>query len=710
MDPSSLESRLPGEASRDLRRLLESAINASSNGVVIADPNLPDMPIVYVNPAFERITGYSSEEVLGLNCRFLQGTHRDQPGLEELRVALREGRECRVVLDNYRKDGVQFCNELYISPVYGEDGRLASFVGVQNDVTERYRAEEALREGEELLRLATEAGGVGIIRFDAGDGTVSCSEIFSRIFGLEPDNVKPGKGELQERVHPEDRERVERTWRAALSEGAPYDMEHRLIRDGDRVRWVSQRGKVHRNSDGKVEQVVGTIQDITARKESEAERNRLLERERRIREEAERSRRRMALMAAASQLLSSSLDYEETLERITKLFVPGLADWCLLHLVEDDTVNQVAGAHADPARELLIEKLGNRRPNGDLPGIVAEVLRAGNPSLQREVSENSLKELSYDDESLELLGRLEPRSYMGVPLSVGGRTAGVLTLVSSDPGRAYDSEDLSLAAGLGHRCALALENAHLYREHSYVARTLQRGLLPRKLPEIPGVEVGVEYLSVGEDNEVGGDFYDLIDTHYDGWLCVLGDVSGKGARAAAVTALVMYTLRAIAFQGDRPSTMFAALNEAMVRHDAGAQFCTAVCGRLEPEEAPGEKVKLTLARAGHPPPLLLRDGSVEELGEPGKAIGVFPEIDLDDHHTYLVPGDVLVFYTDGVIETRSPDGDFFGEERLRSLLGSCAGLDAAAIAGRIREAVLDHKGGIPSDDIAILVLRVTGDR
>ncbi len=690
--------------------MLGDAVEASSNGVVVSDPNLPDTPIIYANPAFERITGYSANEVLGHNCRFLQGKDKDQPDLEGLRSAIREGREYRAVLKNYRKDGTPFWNELYVSPVYGEDGRLATFIGVQNDVTERLRAEQALLEGEELLRLATQAGGVGIIRFGARNGKVSCSGNCPQIFGFVPGVVDSTRDELLEKVHPEDRKFVLRAWDLALSEGAPYEIEHRLIREDGDVRWIIQRGQVYRDADGDVEQVFGTVQDITARKEAEEEEGRLLERERRAREEAERSRRRMGVMAAASHLLSSSLDYEETLERITNIFVPGIADWCLLHLAEDGVFDQRAGVHADPDRTPLIEDLGNRRPNGEVPGSVSEVFHTRRPALFTETTEPNLERLSYDTESLEIIRLLEPHSYMIVPLSAAGRVIGVLTLVSSDPNKTYDAEDISQAASLANRCALALENARLYREQSYVTRTLQRGLLPQSLPEIPGVEVGVEYLSVGEDTEVGGDFYDLIDTHYDGWLCILGDVSGKGARAAVVTALIMYTLRAIALQGDRPSAMFAALNEAMIRHDTGSQFCTAVCARLEPEESPGEKVKLTLARAGHPPPLLLREGSVEEVGEPGRAIGVFEDLGLDDYSTHLTPGDVLVLYTDGVIEARSPEGEFFGEERLRSLLCSCQDLAAPATASRIREAVLEHKGGTPSDDVAILVLRVTGEQ
>src|ERR671921_2287198 len=132
--------------SPDKLRLLERAVTASTNSVVISDPNLPDDPLVYVNPAFERTTGYSAEEAMGRNCRFLQGEDRDQPALEELRAAVHEGRHCTVVLRNYRKDETLFWNELSIYPVRDEEERVANFVGVQNDITERIRAEEVLSQ------------------------------------------------------------------------------------------------------------------------------------------------------------------------------------------------------------------------------------------------------------------------------------------------------------------------------------------------------------------------------------------------------------------------------------------------------------------------------------------------------------------------------------------------------------------------------------
>jgi PAS domain S-box-containing protein len=130
----------------DKLRLLERAVTASTNSISITDPNQPDDPLVYVNPAFEGTTGYAAEEVLGRNCRFLQREDRDQPALGELRAAVYEGRHCTVVLKNYRKDGTLFCNELSVYPVRDEEGRITYFVGVQNDVTERINAEEVLSE------------------------------------------------------------------------------------------------------------------------------------------------------------------------------------------------------------------------------------------------------------------------------------------------------------------------------------------------------------------------------------------------------------------------------------------------------------------------------------------------------------------------------------------------------------------------------------
>ena len=176
---------------------------------------------------------------------------------------------------------------------------------------------------------------------------------------------------------------------------------------------------------------------------------------------------------------------------------------------------------------------------------------------------------------------------------------------------------------------------------------------------------------------MGGDFYDLINTVEDGWICAIGDVRGKGVEAASVTALARYTIRAVTLKSDRPSEILAALNEAMLRQLSEDRFCTAACVRLEPLDG-SAGVGVDVSRAGHPPPLLVRpDGTVEEVGRPGRALGVFPDAELGDASLRLMPGEALVLYTDGVTEARSSGGDFFGE-------GRCAGCSAPAPAATRR--------------------------
>jgi serine phosphatase RsbU (regulator of sigma subunit) len=219
---------------------------------------------------------------------------------------------------------------------------------------------------------------------------------------------------------------------------------------------------------------------------------------------------------------------------------------------------------------------------------------------------------------------------------------------------------------------------------------------------VPGLDVAARFRAAGEGNEVGGDFYDVFDTGGSRWAAVIGDVCGKGADAAAVTALARYTLRTAAMRERWPSEVLSTLNEAMLRQRNDEQFCTVAFGVIQPGE---DGVQVVLASGGHPLPLLLRaDGRVETVGHPGTLLGVVKDPQLSDQAVHLHPGDALVFYTDGVTEAQAPQR-IISTAELAAKLGECRNCDSATLAERL-EGHAVPAGREPRDDVAILVLRL----
>jgi serine phosphatase RsbU (regulator of sigma subunit) len=310
-------------------------------------------------------------------------------------------------------------------------------------------------------------------------------------------------------------------------------------------------------------------------------------------------------------------------------------------------------------------------------------------------------------------GRLV-RSWLAAP--VRGRDDAVLGVVYFGHHRshAFDARDERLVAGLCSQLGSALEHGALFAERSRVATALSESLLPPLLPTIPGLDAAARYRPSGgthsgaepggRGNVVGGDFYDLFEVGDGRFGFVLGDVSGVGPEAAALTGVARYTVRAVAAPEERPCTVLTRLNEALLRL-ASERFLTAVYATLEPTV--DGAVPVVVCSGGHPPGLVLRDDeSIECLNRhTGTLLGVFPSVDLSDQRVVLQPGDALVFVTDGVLEARDDDGQQFGQERLEALLATCAGRSAAGIARRIERSVLDHRGERADDDMAIVVLR-----
>jgi PAS domain S-box-containing protein len=416
------------------------------------------------------------------------------------------------------------------------------------------------------------------------------------------------------------------------------------------------------------------------------------------------ARLRLELLARTSDVLGESLDFRAALGSLTHLIVPHLADWCAVDLVEPDRSHRIWVAHSDPAKVELARELVRRYPADPEAAAGASGLR-GDDALAIPAPE-AFREARAGGEHRAILRGLDVRSVIVAPLTARGRTHGTLTLVTAESGRTYGPDDAAFTTELARRAATAIDTARLYQDRDQVARTLQRSLLPPDLPDVPGVELAAVYHPAGGGGDVGGDFYDAFETGESALFLAIGDVCGKGAPAAALTGIARHTVRAAAVRERSPQAILRTLNQALLRQMIEHRFCTVAVGRLEPQEG---GARMTVCCGGHPPPLLVRsDGSVEEAGTPGTLLGIYEQVQLSDLTVDLRPGDAVVFHTDGVTEERR-EGRMFGEERLLELLRQSAGLSAAGIADRIERAVLEFKPGPPADDVAVIVLRLTGN-
>ncbi len=288
-------------------------------------------------------------------------------------------------------------------------------------------------------------------------------------------------------------------------------------------------------------------------------------------------------------------------------------------------------------------------------------------------------------------------------MTLRGERLGVMTLSTTDSGRRLGPDELAVLEELGRRAAVAVDNARLHRQRSAIARTLQNSLLPPALPEIAGIETAALYRAAGEGTDVGGDFYDLFSVGEDEWIAVIGDVCGKGAEAAAVTALARYTIRTAAVRRRSPAAILLWLNDAMQRQDLDGRFCTIACVHLDTSR-PVDPRAGRLRRAIRRRSCGARTGAVEEVGVAGTLLGLVPDPVLSDERRELGAGDALVLYTDGITEARAPERILSGDELLAALRDIPAG-SAQRIVEQLAALAMGKEGTPPRDDIAILALR-----
>ncbi|MFF8842884.1 SpoIIE family protein phosphatase [Streptomyces sp. NPDC015127] len=436
-----------------------------------------------------------------------------------------------------------------------------------------------------------------------------------------------------------------------------------------------------------------------------------------------------SFLAEASDLLAGQLDENMVAALAGQLLVPRLADWCAVWL-DDETgwhgrreagrtaaAPRLAGVwHRDEsAVEQLRAALGTEAPKPPDPGFGGPVVvpwpgtrQDGDPVADGGGAEDTGAALAYR-------------------LAAGGRGLGVLVVAQQDTARLPD-EVTALVEDFTRRVALAISAAREYTRQATISRVLQRGLLPSKVGQIPGVDTCLVYEPSG-DGVAGGDFYDVFPAGSSGrWCFVLGDVQGSGPEAAVVTGLARPWLRLLAREGYQVGQVLDRLNgllldDAMEAAEAAAllvtgghgpglpdgqhsRFLSLLYGEVVPSPDGRGGARCTLASAGHPLPLLLRpDGTVTVIAEPQVLLGVVDDVAYQSSTFDLAPGETLLCVTDGVTERRSGPRMFDDEDGLAAVLAGCAGLSAKGVAERIRAAVHAFAQTPPGDDLALLVLQ-----
>jgi PAS domain S-box-containing protein len=559
----------------------------------------------------------------------------------------------------------------------GEPGTLL----VLQDVSSRVAAERELSLQKALLEAQAESSIAGIAVVTLDGQLELINKRLAAIWGVDEEQIHSDRDAAMRATLSQvvDRDAFNAgVDTLAANLGGEYSDEVRL-KDG---RTIERYGTHVRTDDGEVVGRVWFHTDITERKREEES---------------------LRFLADATNLLSSSLDYTTTLRRVARLAVPRIADWCSVEMAERGRRQQLAVAHVDPAKVEFARALRERFPEDPETGAIETVMRTGESKIYPVITDDVLEQVARNDEHLRLLRELQLHSVMIVPIQIRGGNLGAITFVSAESGQSYDDDDLRLAQELARRAAIAIDNARVHAELRETARTLQESLLPPHLPAIAHIELAARFRPAGAGMQVGGDFYDVFDIREDEWCVVVGDVCGKGAEAAALTALTRYTARAAATYESSPGGVLGVLNRALLHQRGDFRFTTLAFCELIVAEKP---YRLRAASAGHPRPLLLRpDGSARPVGAAGPLLGVVPDAAFSEEELELEDGDVIVLYTDGLTDAYAPDR-MLVEGDLLTALQDCAGLSAGEVAMHLERVALGDNGAEPRDDIAILVARI----
>jgi len=572
-------------------------------------------------------------------------------------------------------------------PSHDPEGAISGVALIAVDVTERRNSEEAVRRSEERYRSLVQAG-AQVVWVTTPTGEIAEDSPEWRWITGQSLEEYLGNGWL-DAVHPEDRERVERDWRECVGGGKIFDSRYRVRTKTGSYRHYDVRA-VPIERDGKIIEWVGASTDVTAQREAEEMRGRLTE-------QLSAAALSTARLQQATSMLAEALTVEQVVEVITEVGRSAIgADRSAVALLDPErlrvrTVNPdgVPNSPGHPGGDIPL----------DIPSVVTLAITTRRPVLVE--NPDGLRRTFADVADLDLfLAHTDERAWVGMPLLAAGSAIGALRFSFSRPRKITDEERVFLEA-LAGQCALALERASLFEREHTTAETLQRSLLPDRLPSVPGIILDARYLPVTRNMEIGGDWYDAFRLP-DGRLAVAaGDVMGKGLSAAAGMGRVRNALRALALTDPRPAAVLAGLDRLFTATELDEQVTTVAYLVFDPVSGEG-----LAGNAGHPPPLLMsRDAPPRlDLGEAGTPLGwASPR---QQYVFRLPPGHTAVLYSDGLVENRRR-GLHSGLDELVAVAGQAAP-EVAEDPASLLEYLVDRMltGYEQDDDVTVLVLHV----
>lgn len=414
---------------------------------------------------------------------------------------------------------------------------------------------------------------------------------------------------------------------------------------------------------------------------------------------------RAEFLLRVSRTLSAVQNPLRALEALTTILVEDLVDVAQV-VVRTGAWQLYAGGV--PGRE---PRSGSARVSEQRPDALEEAMRRAVPEevvlpVPGAGRRAALRALLVDDTLVELVDERGTEQLISVPLTARGQTFGVL-LLGRSRGFGFTGTHPFLE-DLGERISTGLDVSLVVAESRHVASVLRASLAPAALPEVPGLELAAYYQVAHTSADVGGDFFDVHGPHDDLTL-VCGDVTGKGVEAAVHAKRIRNAVRTATHVERSPAWILELVNKVLVTEADGfsERLATATCLRLRLD---AEVLRVDLANAGHPPALLLRaDGCIEEVNASGVALALLDGSDYAQVSLELHARDMLLLYTDGITEARGAD-DFFGEHRLRALLGGLGGTPASAVVESVAVAVSEHLNGRAHDDIAVVAVQFRPDQ